>query len=71
MDIPAYISIGAFCLQLSYNVYKLGRMSAKVDNTADVVENLSKELHNGFTCKHHAEITQEIGKLEGAADKNN
>jgi hypothetical protein len=36
-----------------------GRVSQKVDS-------LNKQINNGWTCKQHSSITQELGNLQGS-----
>ena len=50
-----------FLFQLGFVVYGYGRLSQKVDG-------ICKKLGDGYTCRFHADITKDIGKLQGELD---
>ncbi len=33
------------------------------------VKNIEKMLNNGFTCKKHADLEKEIGRLQGKSER--
>jgi hypothetical protein len=50
------IGLGINIIMLAFTY---GKLAQKVDS-------LSKQINNGWTCKKHAIITQQIGELQGA-----
>lgn len=35
------------------------------------IEKLTDELHNGYVCRHHSDITGALGRIEGAQSIQN
>jgi hypothetical protein len=65
MDLMSGLALGGFAIQLGYMVYNFGKQSERQVDLKNNIEKIDKYIHNGFTCKHHADMTEKVGKLQG------
>lgn len=69
MDITSGIAVGGIIIQFGFMVYKFGRQSQKLDGVDDNITEIKKNLNNGYTCKFHADMEKELGRLQGSEAK--
>ena len=62
MDVFSIAACVGVVGQIAYFGWKLGKIDGKVDG-------LNKQLNNGFICKNHSTITQQIGEIQGELKK--
>ena len=49
---------------------KMTKIDTKVEAVSEDLAKLFKELHNGFTCKNHANLMEKLGNIEGKLGKH-
>ncbi len=65
MDITIISVIMGFLVNTIVVGVAWGRMAQRIEDHGKQLNLMYNELHNGFTCKSHASITETLGKLQG------